>query len=91
MARIRRAAAATLRTMGYARAVAEFAAVGEETGRLAAMLNEAADVLDRDVQTKLDRMSALLLPAVTIVLGLAVAAIMGGVVSGLLAANDMAL
>lgn len=78
-------------TPALPRVVAEFAAVGEETGRLAAMLSEAADVLDRDVQTKLDRLSALLLPAVTIVLGLAVAAIMGGVVSGLLAANDMAL
>jgi general secretion pathway protein F len=73
------------------RVVVEFAAVGEETGRLAPMLNEAADILDRDVQTKLDRLSALLLPAVTIVLGLVVAAIMSGVVSGILAANELAL
>ena len=73
------------------RAIVEFAAVGEETGRLPAMMNEAADILDRDVQTKLDRLSALLLPAVTIVLGLVVAAIMSGVVSGILAANDLAL
>lgn len=72
-------------------AVIEFAAVGEETGRLGPMLNEAADILDRDVQTKLDRLSALLLPAVTIVLGLVVAAIMSGVVSGILAANELAL
>ena len=73
------------------RAIVEFAAVGEETGRLPAMMSEAADILDRDVQTKLDRLSALLLPAVTIVLGLVVAAIMSGVVSGILAANDLAL
>ncbi|MFM9862878.1 MAG: type II secretion system F family protein [Micropepsaceae bacterium] len=73
------------------RAIIEFAAVGEETGRLGPMLNEAADILDRDVQTKLDRLSALLLPAVTIVLGLVVAAIMSGVVSGILAANELAL
>ncbi|MEQ1867262.1 MAG: type II secretion system F family protein, partial [Micropepsaceae bacterium] len=62
-----------------------------ETGRLAPMLNEAADILDRDVQTNLDRLSALLLPAVTIVLGLVVAGIMSGVVSGILAANELAL
>ena len=75
----------------FPRIVVEFAAVGEETGKLGAMLNEAADVLDRDVQTQLDRLSALLLPIVTIVLGLVVAAIMAGVVSGIMAANDLAL
>jgi general secretion pathway protein F len=69
----------------------EFAAVGEETGRLAAMLNEAADIFDAEVQTRLDRFSALLLPAVTIVLGAIVAAIMTGVVTGILAANDLAV
>jgi general secretion pathway protein F len=71
--------------------VIEFAALGEETGRLAPMLEEAAGVLDREVQTALDRLSALLLPAVTIVLGLVVAAIMSGVVSGIMAANELAL
>jgi general secretion pathway protein F len=55
------------------------------------MLNEAADILDNDVRTKLDRLSALLLPVVTIVLGAIVAAIMTGVVSGILSANDLAL
>lgn len=73
------------------RAIVEFAAVGEETGKLPSMMSEAADILDRDVQTKLDRLSALLLPAVTIFLGLVVAAIMSGVVTGILAANDLAL
>lgn len=75
----------------FPRAAVEFAAVGEETGRLSAMMNEAADVLDRQVQTKLDRLSALLLPAVTIILGIIVAGIMSGVVSGIMAANDLAL
>ncbi|MEQ1864556.1 MAG: type II secretion system F family protein [Micropepsaceae bacterium] len=75
----------------FPRATVEFAAVGEETGRLGAMMNEAADLLDRQVQTKLDRLSALLLPAVTIVLGVIVAGIMSGVVTGIMAANDLAL
>jgi general secretion pathway protein F len=73
------------------RILVEFAGVGEETGRLGPMLDQASDILDRDVQTKLDRLSALLLPAVTIVLGLLVGAIMSGVVSGILAANELAL
>lgn len=75
----------------FPRLTVEFAAVGEETGRLGAMLNEAADILDNDVRTKLDRLSALLLPTVTIVLGVIVAATMTGVVSGILSANDLAL
>jgi general secretion pathway protein F len=75
----------------FPRLTVEFAAVGEETGRLGAMLNEAAEILDNDVRTKLDRLSALLLPVVTIVLGAIVAAIMTGVVSGILSANDLAL
>jgi general secretion pathway protein F len=75
----------------FPRLAVEFVAVGEETGRLAPMLNEAAEVLDRDVQLKLDRLSALLMPAVTIVLGVIVAGIMSGVISGILAANDLAL
>ncbi len=75
----------------FPRVTLEFVAVGEETGRLGPMLNEAADVLDRDVQLKLDRLSALLLPVVTIFLGIVVAGIMSGVVSGILAANDLAL
>lgn len=75
----------------FPRLTVEFAAVGEETGRVGAMMNEAADVLDRDVQIEMDRLSAMLLPAVTIVLGAIVAAIMTGVVTGILAANDLAL
>lgn len=75
----------------FPRLTVEFAAVGEETGKLGPMLNEAAAVLDHDVQTQLDRLSSLLLPAVTIVLGAIVAMIMAGVVSGILAANDVAL
>ena len=75
----------------FPRIVIEFVAVGEETGRPGPMLHEAAEILDRDVQVKLDRLSALLLPAVTIVLGLVVAGIMSGVVSGILAANDLAM
>jgi general secretion pathway protein F len=75
----------------FPRLTVEFAAVGEETGRVGAMMTEAADMLDRDVQTEMDRLSAMLLPAVTIVLGAIVAAIMTGVVTGILAANDLAL
>ncbi len=70
--------------------VAEFSAVGEETGKLAQMLREAADVLEYTAQTKLDRLTALLVPVTTLVMGALVAGLMAGIVSGILAINDLA-
>jgi general secretion pathway protein F len=71
--------------------ITEFAAVGEETGRLAAMLGEGADILERDVETRLDRLTSLVLPVATLTMGLVVAGVMAAVVSGLLAVNDLAV
>jgi general secretion pathway protein F len=71
--------------------ITEFAAVGEETGKLAAMLGEGADILERDVETRLDRLTALVLPVATLTMGLLVAGVMAAVVSGLLAVNDLAV
>lgn len=70
--------------------ISEFAAVGEETGRLGAMMREAADILEHMAQTKLDRMTTLLVPVTTIVMGALVAGLMTGIVSGILAINDLA-
>ena len=69
--------------------VMEFAAVGEETGRLADMMGEAASILDDEVSTRLDRLTALVLPTSTLIMGGLVAAIMAGIVSGILAINDL--
>ena len=68
----------------------EFSAVGEETGRLGPMLGEAADILDQEVESRLDRLTALVLPIATLVMGGLVAVIMVGIVSGVLAVNDLA-
>ena len=70
--------------------VAEFAAVGEETGRLSAMMQEAADILDQGVQTRLDRLTTLVVPVTTLIMGALVAGLMSGIVSGVLAVNDLA-
>lgn len=70
--------------------VVEFAAVGEETGRVGAMMGEVAAILDHDVETRLDRLSSLVVPVATLVLGALVSGIMAGVVSGILAVNDVA-
>lgn len=70
--------------------ISEFAAVGEETGRLGVMMREAADILEHTAQTKLDRMTTLLVPVTTLVMGALVAGLMTGIVSGILAINDLA-
>ena len=69
---------------------AEFAAVGEETGRLASMMREAADLLEHQAQTRLDRLIALVSPVATLILGAIVAILMAGIVGGVLAVDDIA-
>ena len=70
--------------------VVEFAAVGEETGRIGPMMGEVAQILDGEVETRLERLSALIVPGITLLLGALVAGIMASVVSGILAVNEIA-
>lgn len=70
--------------------VAEFAAVGEETGRLPAMMREVAEHLDDAVQTRLTRFTTLVVPLTTLIMGALVGGLMAGIVSGILAVNDLA-
>lgn len=59
----------------------ELARIGEETGRLAPMLIQAADIYDREVRTETARLVALLPPALTIALGVVVGAIVLALIS----------
>ena len=74
----------------YPRIAVQLARVGEETGRLDSMLGEAADILDREAQQSLERGLALLVPAVTIAMGLLVAGLISSVLVGILSLNDLA-
>jgi len=65
--------------------------VGEETDQLPAMLTRLADIYDREVQLTVERLVALLVPALTIALGLVIAAVIGSVVLAFLSINDLAL
>ncbi len=65
--------------------------VGEETGRLDAMLSQAAQILERDAQHRLDRLLALLVPVTTVAMGVLIAALIGSVLVGILSVNDLAL
>ena len=66
------------------------ARVGEETGQLHVSLAEAADMLDAEAQRTIERGLALLVPAITVIMGFLVAALIGSVLVGILSVNDLA-
>ncbi len=69
----------------------QLARVGEEPGRLEALLVEAAAILESESSSKLERLLALAVPALTMLMGLLIAALIGSVLVGLLSVNDLAL
>jgi general secretion pathway protein F len=64
--------------------------VGEETGRLEAMLARVADAYDREVALALRRLLALLEPALILTLGVVIAGIIVSVLLAVLSVNDLA-
>jgi general secretion pathway protein F len=74
----------------FPKAAVQLARVGEETGRLAELLIEAAETLDREAQSTIDRLLSVLVPGITILMGALVAALIGSVLVGILSLNDLA-
>jgi general secretion pathway protein F len=64
--------------------------VGEESGRLDGVLAELANSLERDSQRSIQRLLALLVPVVTLVLGAIVALVIISVLGAFLSVNDLA-
>ena len=65
--------------------------IGEETGQLAAMALRAAEIHDEQVQFSVQRSVSLLVPLVTIVMGLIVAGIVGSLLVAMLSLNDLTI
>jgi general secretion pathway protein F len=65
--------------------------VGEESGRQDEMLLSIADIFESETRRTVDRLLALLAPAVTIVLGLIVAGVILSILSALLGVYDLTL
>jgi general secretion pathway protein F len=63
--------------------------VGEESGQLDAMLIQTADIFDDEVQRLLERLLTLLVPVITIVLGLMVAVIIGSMLTAILSTYSL--
>lgn len=83
--------AALARTKLVPRMALELIHIGEETGDLPRMLARIADLYEREVATTLERLVAILVPAVTIVMGLMVGGLVASVLAGIMSLNELAL
>ncbi|MEE8499229.1 MAG: type II secretion system F family protein [Kiloniellales bacterium] len=63
--------------------------VGEETGQLDVMLLRIAVIYDDEVKRTIERMLSLLVPLVTLVLGVLIAAIIGSMMAAILSSYDL--
>jgi general secretion pathway protein F len=65
--------------------------IGEETGKLDEMLLRQADLDEQAIKQTIDRLLALLVPCLTIVLGVIVAGLISSMLVAILSVNDLAL
>ncbi|NCO19995.1 MAG: type II secretion system F family protein, partial [Gammaproteobacteria bacterium] len=63
--------------------------VGEETGQLDEMLLKVANTYDREVRTTIDRIMALLVPALTLGLAALIGTIVMSVLMAILSINEL--
>ncbi len=65
--------------------------MGEETARLEAMLLKIGEIYAEETRRTVERLLALLVPGVTILLGLIVAVAIGSIFTAILSVYDFAL
>jgi general secretion pathway protein F len=68
-----------------------FLRTGEETAQLGLMLSRLADVLDREVRNSIQRIIAVLTPAITVAMGAIVATVIASIMSAILGFNEIAI
>ena len=64
--------------------------LGEETAQLGAMSLRAADIHEEKTRLGVQRLVALLVPAITVVMGAAIAGIVSALLLAMLGLNDLA-
>lgn len=64
--------------------------VGDETGRLGSMLQQSADILEEQLEVRLQRFMASFAPVMTLILGGIVAALVGSLILGMMSVNNLA-
>lgn len=78
-----------LKAGGFPPVFVQLVLVGEETGRLDQMLVKVADIYDEQLRLSLDRLVAIMVPVITLVMGLVVATIVFAVLSAILGLNQL--
>ena len=69
---------------------AQLIRAGEEAGRLDGMLIKVAEIFDEEAKRSITRLLAVLIPAITVLLGIVVAAIVGSLLTAILSVYDIA-
>jgi len=72
-------------------AMIDLVKIGEESGKLESMLLRQADLDEQRIRLTIDRLLAILVPALTIVLGMIVAALIASLFVAILSINDLAV
>jgi general secretion pathway protein F len=83
-------AAAIAETKSIPPLAAQLIRAGEESGRLDDMLLKIAEIFDEEAKRSIQRLLAMLIPAITILLGIVVAAIVGSLLTAILSVYDIA-
>jgi general secretion pathway protein F len=87
-----RGLAAPLAGTGYFPALAlNLIRVGEETAKHEEMLFKLADIYDEEARRSIDRLLALVGPAITVALGVLVAGVIGSILAAVLSVYDLAM
>lgn len=75
----------------FASSTLDLVRIGEETGKLDEMLIRQADLDEQRIKHTIDRLLALLVPALTVLLGLVIAGLIASMLIAILSVNDLAL
>jgi general secretion pathway protein F len=78
------------RTNAFPRLLQHLVRVGEESGELESSLEQLADIYDREVKVTIQRMLALLEPALIIGMGVIIGGIISSILLAILSINDLA-
>ena len=73
----------------FPRLAVQLIEIGEESGRLEVMLLRVAEIYDEELRRGLERFLALLVPVVTVLMGLVIAVIIGSMLAAILSAYEL--
>lgn len=79
------------RTGAFPPASLDFVRVGEQTGKLDEMLLHQADLYEQAIRHRVERLMALLVPLLTVFLGILVAGLVASMLVAILSVNDLAV